>query len=79
VALIQDSPSVILRCAELEKLLESESEAVYPKGEQQITIIALRNYTVFQPVTCHSLGTSCREDMNDAYYVGFKIFVKLKC
>lgn len=79
MALIQDSPSVMLRCAEQEKLLNSEDEAVYPEGEQQIKIITLRGYTVFQPVTCHALGTSCREDMTDAYYVGFQTFVKLKC
>jgi hypothetical protein len=69
----------MLRCAEQEELLESEDEAVYPVGEQQITVITLRGCMVFQPVTCHALGTSCREDMNDAYYVGFQMFVKLKC
>jgi hypothetical protein len=69
----------MLRCAEWEKLLESEGEAVYPKMEHQITVITLRDYTVFQPVTCHSLGTSYREDMSDAYNVGFQMFVKLKC
>jgi hypothetical protein len=79
MALIQERPSLMLRCAEQEKLLESEDEAVYPEEEQQITIITLRGYTVFQPVTCHVLGTSCREDMSDANYVGFHMFVRLKC
>lgn len=57
VTLLLDSQSVMLRCAEQEKLFKSEDEAVYPEGEQQITIITLRGYTVFQPVTCHVLGT----------------------
>jgi hypothetical protein len=72
----------MLRCVHQEEPLESADEAVYPlfypEVEQWGTNITLRGYTVFQPTTCHALGISWIEDMSDAYYVGFQIFVKLK-